>query len=97
MIILKSDMKTGQTIMNYAPQLYKRSILHFKRTNSTVKLWFFIYLFNFFLKMFCQGKSVEGERNGMGVGGGNPNIAIVSMKPCLYLPLCWEICDIIRT
>ncbi len=60
-------MKTGQTIMNYAPQLYKRSI-YFKRTNSTVRLWFFIYLFNFFLKMFCQGKSMEGERNGMGGG-----------------------------
>ncbi len=64
-------MKTGQTIMNYAPQLYKRSI-YFKRTNSTVRLWFFIYLFNFFLKMFCQGKSMEGERNGMGGGEGIP-------------------------
>ncbi len=40
---------------------------------------------------------MEGERNGMGVGGGNSSIAIVSMKPYLYLPLCWEMYDIIRT
>ncbi len=74
MIILKSDMKTGQTIMNYAPQLYKRSILHFKRTNSTVKGGFSYIFLIFFLKCFVREKVWRVNEMGWGWGEGIPTL-----------------------